>query len=306
LKKIELGFGSSQYAALAAAGLFGTIPLTVLLASVFIPLLEGGQSSGGSTAGAAVGLVAGVALVFGPPILPCLVLRARQPRGARITWDDEEIVLWDGPWKRTAIPWDRVTGDRAKWKIGGFRNLVTQEALALRDRTTDARIHVWTERPNGAPLVRDRLCARDLRDLSTALDEKKIVLGEAPDWSRAADPARVRRSWLVWLGRLGYVFAFAMIIPPEPGLAKTAIGSIATVLLALRTAPPVMELLATRSPARAPEHAAAPYREAERPEAPTDEAGRAAADGARRRAVLAEAVVRAALVVLCLASLRAR
>src|SRR5439155_13477891 len=111
---------------------------------------------------------------------------------------------WDGKSKRAVIPWARLAVEHEAWASAHGRTS-TAEALALRDRATDARIHVWYERPRGAPLVRRRLCASKIHALRKAIAEKGIALGTTPDWSRASDPARKRRTWLVVLGRLGYL-----------------------------------------------------------------------------------------------------
>jgi hypothetical protein len=302
---LELGFGGTQYGALAASGVVGMIPFTAWLATLMVPTLDAHHH--GNVIGNIVGGALAVALLFAPPIVPCIVLRARQPKGARIEWDDEGIVEWDGDFRKTTIPWSRLAGDAVVWEVQASRYSKRAVcALALRDTQTDARIHVWEERPKGSPLVRRQLCAENVEALRKEIGERGVVLGDAPDWTRAIDPARPRRTAIVWIGRLGYFFVVASLIGLRPGPLTTTIGSIAAALLAVRAVPVILELRATARREERAAHAspeASPYREGGAPPPEIDVAALDAALARRRRAAMVEAFVRIAFVVMTIAAL---
>src|SRR5271170_3762734 len=81
---VALGFGFDQYFALAAAGLLGMLPVASWLVSLSafawnLPPLPG---VAGTLLQAAFFVLALLVLLVAPPLVPCLVLRARQSGGA--------------------------------------------------------------------------------------------------------------------------------------------------------------------------------------------------------------------------------
>lgn len=84
---LRLDFWAEQFLGLVGAGAVGLLPLTVW---TIVPMLVlgGGEGHGSSSTLGGVATVAGtLAFLFLPPVVPSLVLRARQPH-ARIEWDD--------------------------------------------------------------------------------------------------------------------------------------------------------------------------------------------------------------------------
>ena len=215
-------------------------------------------------------ILAAFVLLVAPSLVPCFVLWARQPKGARIEWDDDRVVEWDGPWRRATIPWKRVEVAYQRW-VTRFRGSVlgVHEALQLRDRETRAVIMVWGSDPSGAPVVRRRIYvrSRDLKSLIEALERhdpeferartralehfrasgEHLVIGR-PDWSLASDPDRPRPRTNVILGRFGYLCAVAapMAVGPWP-IAGYSIMALGTALLGFRAVPVFHEIRAVRA-----------------------------------------------------------
>jgi hypothetical protein len=254
------------------------------------------------------GLFLGSLSVLGVPSLAaCLVLRARQPRGARVEWDEEAVVEWDGPWQRTRVPWERAVIAYQRWviRIRGT-TLDRPEAVQLVDRDTRAVISVWENTPPGAPLIRRRIYVgwRDIQTFIKAIEGRKLEFERArrreiehsggdcrvgnPDWSVVADPDRPNTRWRVILGRFGYVGA--VLAPLCVGTATT-VGAYAmmvagALLLVLRAQPVFHELRAIgASLVRVPP--SEPHREVLR---------------MRLRAVRIEAFLRGTFVVLVILS----
>ncbi len=286
---IELGFGS-QYVGLVCSGFLGTIPLVVwsmTLAMLFAPFASGGSSTGGSTVVEIAGGFAAVLLLGLPCLVPCLALRARQPRRARIAWDDEEVVEWDGPWKRAVVAWSRAEVGHLQWNVGMKGG--AHHAVQIVDGSSGATITVWETQPRGAPVVRRRLTG-NAKDLVRALEQREIAPSSAIDASRVIDPDRPRRAWVLVLGRMGYFFAVAAPLgAPDLRWPGYVLGAFGAALLALRASPVFHELravLGRLASARAP----------------SEDPGRAAALRLKLRAVGFEAFARAAMVALVVAS----
>ena len=318
---MPLGVGFEQYAGLVVTGFFGTMPTTTWLVSIAagLHLLDShptGLAADPVVSGIGVALVMAMMLVA-PWLVPCLVLRARQPRGARIDWNADEIVEWDGPFRRAAIAWKDLQLGELLWSSSG-RGGLSSIALQLTSRTSDQVITVWTARPDKAPKIRRRLWAGQLTELRKAIADHEVVPSGHVNWSRAADRDRPVHRRATILGRFGYPLAvFAPMVAPafrDDGRSWTAIliAVVAFVLLAIRAAPALREVLAIRArqksagaattvPIAQVEDEANPYRAAA-PEAPAlvtiDLAGRAVADRLKLRAALVEALVRAACAVM--------
>lgn len=317
---VPLGFGFEQYAGLVVTGFFGTIPTTTWLVSIAagLHLLDSHP-----TRLAADPVVSGIGVAFvmagmlvAPWLVPCLVLRARQPRGARIEWNADEIVEWDGPFRRAAIAWKDLQLGELLWSSSG-RGGLSSMALQLTSRTSDQVITVWTSRPDKAPKIRRRLWAGQLTELRKAIAEREVAPSGHVNWSRAADPDRPVHRRATILGRFGYPLAvFAPMAAPafrDDGRSWTAIlvAVVAFVLLAIRAAPAFREVLAILrrrktagsagvAPVVQVEDEANPYRAValEAPVVTIDIAGRVAADRLKLRAALVESLVRAACAVM--------
>jgi hypothetical protein len=272
-----------QYFGVACAGLAGMIPFAVWVMTLGVFLVPSAMhaSSGSSTFEDIAGGVAAVLLLGLPWLVPCLTLRARQPKGARITWDDHEVIEWDGPWKRAVVPWSRAETGHLQQGVGRLAS----HAVQIVDGSSGATITVWDD-PKGAPVVRRRMCGK-AKDLLAAFEQRHIVPSGAIDWSRVVDPDRPRRTWILVLGRLGYVFAVAAPIgAPDVLWPGYVIGAMGATLLAIRALPVFHELRATLR------HVAASRADA----------GREFAFGFKLRAVRFEAFARAMFVVLVVAS----
>ena len=304
---VALGFGFAQYFALAAAGCLGMIPVASWLASLVTLAGNPPTPSGaaGEWMGGALIALALIILLVAPPLVPCLILRARQPRGACIAWDAEGIVEREGAWQRTCIPWKNADAARVTWDVP--TRLGTRPCTAIRifDRTTNEVITAWEDRPPGAPLVRRRLISSKTPLLADALERKGVRFDRHADWTRVVDAERVRPSSAVLaLTRLGYVGgALAPLVAfPLPAWG-VALGAVSSVLLAWRARCSIAEALALRARlgSRAVADDAAtegPYRARPRPTDHDD----SPAEKARLRAVTLEVTVRAACVVLPIAA----
>jgi hypothetical protein len=295
---LSLGFGFDQYFALAAAGFLGTLPVASWLGSLStlaasLPTLSGAAGAAGAWMGGALVVLALVILLVAPPLVPCLVLRARQPRGASISCDDRGVVEREGAWQRASIPWSNAEAARVTWEVPTRLGTRTCTAIQVFDRTTDDVITAWEDRPPGAPLVRRRLVSSRATLLADALERRRVRLDRHADWNRVVDANRVRPSRAALaLTRLGYVGgALAPILAfPAPAWG-VAIGAASSVLLAWRARCSVAEALALR--ARLAARAVAP-----RPAASDG----SSAEKARLRAVTIEVTVRVACAVLPLAA----
>jgi hypothetical protein len=304
---IALGFGFDQYFGLAAAGVLGMVPVASWVVSISSLASSLPTPSGAAEALLQGGLtvIALLVLLVAPPLVPCLVLRARQPLGASVAWDDDGVVEREGAWRRASIPWRDAEAARVTWDVPGRMGKRTYTAIQIFDRITNEVITAWEDRPPGAPLVRRRLMAPRIASLADALERKSTPLGRAADWTRVVEAVRTRPSrGVLALMRLGYVGgALAPILAfPLPAWG-VAVGVASAILLAWRARPSVAEALALR--ARLRSQAAAnnepgedPYRAAPRPAA-RDEAP---AERKRLRAVTLEVAVRLACAVLPIAA----
>lgn len=287
---VTLGFGW-QYYGLVAAGVTGILPVPCWLVA-FVPLASSlaGESSHGaeSTLGGVAGMVAAPLLLVLPALLACLTLRARQPRGASVVWDENEIVEWDGPWKRAAIPWSRAALTHLPWvvrlKRGGSR---TCHAIQIADTSTGATITAWDEDPEAAPVARRRRCGK-MQPLVDEMERRGVKPAHTLDWSRVVDPDRPRRTWVLVLGRLGYPLVIAGTIgSPDSTTPGYILGAIGAALLAIRALPVFHEFRATMRHLAKDAHG---------------DRGRTAALRLKLRAVGFEAFARAMFVVLTVAS----
>lgn len=305
---MALGFGG-QPLGLIAAGLLGILPVPGW-SIVALPLFPAGPASstgGDSPVAMGLGIAAALVLLSLPSVVAVLTLRARQPRGASITWDEEAIVERDGPWRRGVIPWRRARAAHFAWEQPLRNGSVTRNAVQIVDAESGASITAWDDTPKGAPIVRRRRTG-DVKPLLDALEAHDVVAHGAIDWTRILDPDRPRRRWVLVLGRLGYPLAIAGAIgAPDATAPGYVLGAIAAVCLAVRAWPVLHELRATRAriaslrAARAA--AAAPYRAADPgPAVAGEDDAEAAALRLKLRAVAFEALVRVSFVALTVGS----
>jgi hypothetical protein len=333
---LELKVYFGEYAALVASGLVGALPVTTWMTVIALSLgSDGWGRSGGPSSSVEVALLVAVALfvmLIAPWLVPVLVLRARQPRGARIVWDEIGVTEWDGSWRRAHIAWSELDAGRVTWETPRRGRPSIDEALQLIGPPPAAAITVWTEPPRGVPSFRRRLRAdaSKVAELREALERRGIALTREPDWLLACESSRPPHRALTVAGRLGYPLAMLgpLLVPISHAWGAT-MGVTAALLLAVRALPSVREVQAIRARGKGVKRAAgvegsvgaagsgveSPYRvagavpsgpDASRglevsPRAGVDE-GRALADGSRLRAASAEVVVRAACVVLVVAS----
>lgn len=317
-----------DYASLFAVGVFGALPVTTWLAMLLVPLGDGHRGGGSmkTVLGAILMLVTLFMSLVAPWLVPMLVLRARQPRGARIGWDDHGVSEWDGTWRRSTIAWGELQASHVTWETEAKRRTHVEEALQLVGPPPAPAISVWTSRPQGVPSFRRRLCAERDRvvELREALETRGIPMTRAPDWLLACDSDRPPHRTLTIIGRFGYPLAtLAPIIAPSSPPLGVAMALMAAALLAARALPSLREVRSIMARAREraaldagppTAHGPAGYREAAARD-PLDAQGevatpasgladdaRALADRSKLRAVLIEAVVRVGCVVMVLAS----
>jgi len=288
-RRIELRFGWQVFN-LVASGVPGMLPVATWIVPLAIPLLDDPGPHGNSPFLAGVlGSAAMVSMLVLPWLVPWLVLRARQPRGARLEWDEEQLVEWDGPSRRAVVAWRNAHAASVSWSDRegvGAASAWTQRAVQVVDTGSGAVITAWETEPDGAPVVRRRLCAKDLRPLITAMGERAVPLSGHANWSLAAEPGRRRSTLTLVLGRLGYPCAVLAPLLQVAPWAGVALGVVGAVLLAVRARPVWRELWTVRARVKS-----------------THDAAWHEADRLRLRAIWFEAVVRAGFVVLTLASL---
>lgn len=330
---LELKVPFGDYASLFAVGLFAALPVTTWLTALIVPL--GDHRIGNGPLGAVLGVIFVVAvlsmLLVAPWLVPILVLRARQPRGARIAWDDTGVTEWDGSWRRSTIAWSELEAGRQTWETKIRARTHVDEALQLVGPPPAAAITVWTTPPAGVPHFRRRLCADPERvaELREAIQRRGISMTREPDWVLACDSDRPPHRTLTIVGRFGYPFAtLAPIITPASHGVGVAMAVTAAALLAARALPSLREVRAImargkeradlRAGAGKPQAADAAeepggYREAAAPsddppagavpeQALAEDDARATADRSKLRAALVEAVVRVGCIVLLAAS----
>jgi hypothetical protein len=313
--EVSLRVGWDQNFVLGFLGFAGSINVVTWLGA--IPMLFAPSDSSSSSGGAfsdsglamALGIVAAILLLTLPTAVPPLILRARQKYGARLQWSEEGVVEWDGVWKRNSIPWSRMEVAHFVWYVAGRSNSrYAQDVVQLFDTSSDAIITAWQGPPPGSPVVRRRVVASDLAPLLAVLRTREAPFTRTIDVTRAEDPERRRmHGFSLAIARLGYFGAMIgpMTALPSP-LLGVVISTIAAALLAWRATPVLHELRvvskrmhdATMANTEMP--ATDPYREASAPPVSKDPRGRYEADKTKRRAVIAEAVLRFSFVVMTL------
>lgn len=307
--RVDLGFGINAYVSLGMAGFFCLLPLTAGLAPV-VGLFGGfdpGAGASSPVSGTVLGILTALSIVVAPWLVPCLVLRARQPKGARIVWDGHEIAEWNGSWKRTAIRWEDAEGARLEWQSEGRSISRRRVAVQVLDKTNPrSLITAWEEEPEGVPILRRRLegSRRDVQHLDGAIQAYCGPSVRAFETERLADPERpVQRKVVRWFTRLGYAGGFfGPLLAGEAPFIGIWISVVAAILLAWRAAPVFVELFRVHAklvarPIEMPAQAE-PYREMSAPLAAPRGAEEILAWRYRFRAVVAEALVRGTFAIL--------
>jgi hypothetical protein len=251
---LDLTFGLDQYSGLIGAGVLGILPATSWLLGLLLPLEAWLDASHAHIGGAAetlmtvLGAVAALMVLAGPSVIACRILRARQPHGARITWDDVGVVEWDGAWRRTVVPWKGMEAASVLLPGEELRTRGRRDAIQLRGGMTDGCITVWDIAPEEAPVVRRRLCSSRVQDLRHAILERGIPLTGSFEASLVRDPDRPRPRANRVVGRFGYVAAVLAPLIAGPsrsmGLVVAVVGA---VLLAYRARPVLAELRAIKA-----------------------------------------------------------
>jgi hypothetical protein len=240
-----MDFGFEQYGQLAIAGFWGLVPVVAWLDAL----------AGPSSGGVATRIFAGL-LICACPALPCLVLWLRQPRGARVTWDDRAIVEWSGGRAVARVAWDRA---QVRARDGAGKSTFTSfvlkrrprssRALQLFDVETGSAITIVDGSSSEAPTARRRLETKSIDGIASAIRARGLVPVGDVDWSLAGSRTRGAP---VYLGRLGYpCVVIATVLRQSPN-AVLWLASIGAALLLLRAWPAARELFARRAPPRPP------------------------------------------------------
>ena len=301
---IELSLGADQYATLVAAGVLGALPVTTWLLMSMTPLgLEAPRralperwrswpssssrswscsSCRSSRRGAAIGSLAAPAS----------------------EWEDEVVIEWDGPWKKTFIAWPELRATQVTWVTKTRSGSITDEALQLGAEAKTA-ITCWTSKPRRSPVVRRRVCSARVVELRRSA--RRIPLANGLDFDSSATPID-RRTARSIVGRIGYPLrgprAPSWRRAPPSGASRSAPCRPCS---SARAAPVFGELRAIRARRRSlrrtisGDEAVGPYRAAFAP-APDEDAGHLARDRFKARAAMNEAVDRGGCVVMTLAS----
>jgi hypothetical protein len=329
---LELKLQGGDYVALVAVGLCAAIPvttwLTIVLMALGVDRRPAGEGPPSTIAVVVFAVFFMTVMLVLPWLVPILVLRARQPRGTRIEWNEVGVTEWDGPWKRAAIAWTEMQAGRVTWETHLKSRILVDEALQLVGPPPAAAITVWTDRPRGVPNFRRRLCADAARvaALREAVEHHGIALAREPDWLLACDSDRPPHRALTIAGRFGYpLAALGPMLVPVSHAVGVAMGVGAAMLLAARALPSLREVRAIVARGRERTRCAmtvasapafdepAPYRAAgtlpsedlaasDRAPDRAEDDGRAVADRLKLRAALIEAVVRTGCVVMVVVS----
>ena len=222
--KVTLNFGAEQFYGLVVAGVFGMVPACTWLMMLTLPFgLEHTRHS------QVVDVLGGAAMMFmmvvAPWLAAVLILRARQPFGASITWDSDVLIEWDGPDRRTVIPWRSAVAREQEWIVQYKSGPRTERALQVFDPNTKNAISLWTARPRGVSPIRRRISSDRVSRVRTAVVTHGLEFNGAPEWPLSFEPGRPPHE--LW-SRLGYVFAvFAPLMMPVDEIVGRAVAAAA-------------------------------------------------------------------------------
>ena len=286
-RSLELRLRGWDSAELVGAGMLAAIPVTTWLATIAVPLANDRQPPGGDAPGPiAIAVFVGAAMfamLVAPWLVPILVLRRRQPGGARIEWDESGVTEWDGPWRRSVIAWNEMKAGRVTWETKTRGRTFVDEALQLVGPAGARAITVWTDEPPGVPHFRRRLVADValVTALREAAEDRGVAFDTPPTWLLACDPDRPPHRALTVVGRFGYPLG---VLGPLVALGSHGVGIaialVAAALLAARAVPVLREVRGISA------------------RLDGSEDGRAQADRWRLRAAWMELAVRAGCVAL--------
>jgi len=229
--KLELGFGFGAYSKLAVAGLFGLFPAIAIIGAVAVLLRR--------MTGVEVENTLAPLGILGPFLIPILILHMRQPRGARLVWDDLGSEEQDGRAVRMRIAWQDVVATHFQWDVKTSSASYTRDALQIVGRDARDAITVWSEAPKGAPSIRRSMSASTLEPVLTALDERAANIVEGPldgsriDWG-SRPPDRV-----VWASRwIGYLLVtIALVAALDDRFFALFLLAVGAPVLSLRVLP---------------------------------------------------------------------
>jgi hypothetical protein len=293
--EVELGFGFDAYFTLGFTGMWGIIPAIGCVVA-FTTL--------SARLGVAVpGAITGIGILFalvGSILVPCLVLRMRQPRGAKVIWDDDGIEELDGPWMRARIRWSDAVAIHLEWVRSG-KYPRRQYAVQVKDVVHATAVTIWTEPPEDFGHCRRRLSTDSIAPLVHALREHGVAIEEGTLDYSLIDRGRTRGGWVIGVSRLvGYTCTTAAVVT-APSEAQMALVLIAIGLPALlvRAWPTFREWksLAMR-PNSTPSAHPDPYRSPET--SVLGDEGRSEYEALLRQAVGTELAIRLAIPVVSL------
>lgn len=238
---IELDFPRGRALRLAIAGALLGFPGLGLWSAFLVPtLLARSLSEGAETA--LIALVLPITLAISI-VLPPWLLRSRQPRAARVTWDRWGATEHDGAHVRTAIPWSAA---RARVETGGRGRVV---------QITDAEGRAITVAAQGATprwLARRKASAPEasVEELARALAERELGPPIEPDARDRRRPTMGPQAWSATLviGVLGV--AMLWVVEDLRHLAPAFVALIVCMLCAAPALRPLHELLDLLATAR--------------------------------------------------------
>jgi len=178
-------------------------------------------------------------LTFAYAIVACGLLWIRQPRGARISWNEHGITEWDGKGVRTAIRWGEVLRSTLSVRVRQKRRGPKYHGGSV-EQLADAQGRKITRTMSGwaTPIWLYRRRAES--------SEVNIEGPSQPGKGLLDDGTKRRPKWRIWPLRLGYAFAcvcvWGMWEHPRDVEGSAIALLLATLLIGLRQLRPLVEL----------------------------------------------------------------
>ena len=170
-----------------------------------------------------------------------LLLWLRQPRGARVTWDDEGITEWDGQGVRSAIQWANARRSSVDFFVrrrGSYSRSIPAGCVEQFSDAEGRRITLVATKQSTPRFLQRRRCHADAPIPVTAQPGQGVV--DDGTWRRPR--------WWNWPLRAGYALTGAAAWALRDGKNPRDIALVFVVaagLLLCRAIPPVAELLRT-------------------------------------------------------------
>jgi len=193
-------------------------------------------------------------------VVPALAIWLRQPRGARITWDEWGVTEWDGRGVRTAIAWQgaRLFVKRTTQRM--YSSKYTAAPMLLVQITDgDGRRIMVGNNPRSGRLCRRRgeVSSRQaLEELVSAAESHELGAAEPASGNELSPGRPGRRGPLSWgaaaVGYTLFVYSTAPLTASTPQLDQAVpLLLAATLALFLRLVRPARELVAVAMRSRA-------------------------------------------------------